>query len=217
MRYPARRTLSVAVVCCVLAGLAFTASGSAPVPSTAAASGTRVIMPGRPGEPARIGSSDWVRAPDGKAYTAADVWFVRMMIPHHEQAVEMASLAAQRAHNRQIASLAGRIQAAQRPEILQLRSWLTARGLGETGDDGTHDHTTMPGMQSPEAMRALAAAGGEQFDRMFVAMMTAHHQGAIDMAGLRLRAEEDVMIERMANEIAFEQAVEIDRMRDMAG
>jgi uncharacterized protein (DUF305 family) len=176
-----------------------------------------VIAPGRPGELATIGSSDRIKAPEGDAYTPADVLFVRMMIPHHSQAIEMAALAAQRAHNPQIVAIAGRIRAAQLPEIVQFRAWLKARGLDEIGNEGSHNHTTMPGMQSPEAMRDLANTTGEQFDRMFVTMMSAHHRGAIDMAALRLRSDGDTMVERMADAIAFEQSVEITRLHDIIG
>ncbi len=215
MRYATRLRLILIPAACVLVAAGVTASAG---PHTsAAAPGARVVMPGRPGEPNTIGSSDRVKAPAGNTYTAADVWFVRMMIPHHAQAIEMARLAPTRAHHPQIAAIAGRIEAAQLPEILQLKAWLSARGLGEKAGDGGHDHATMPGMQSPEAMRALANATGEQFDHMFVRMMSAHHEGAINMADLRLRSDGDSLVERMANEIAFEQSVEISRMRDILG
>lgn len=217
MGYRVRLRLSLLLVVCALAAFGVTASAGKPTPTPTTTSAAWVIVPGRPGEPATVGSSDRIRAPAGDAYTAADVWFVRMMIPHHAQAIEMAALAAQRAHNPQVVAIAGRIRAAQFPEILQLRAWLDAHGLDETGNDGTHNHATMPGMQPPEAMRALANAKGEQFDRVFVQMMSAHHQGAIDMAGLRLRSDGDIMVERMADAIAFEQSVEITRMRDIIG
>jgi uncharacterized protein (DUF305 family) len=193
------------VMGCVLVPLNFTVSAQEP--------GARVIIPGRPGEPAVVTDAGKVKPPEGDAYTAADVWFVRMMIPHHAQALEMGALAPGRAGNPQIAAIAERMRAAQAPEMLTFRAWLAARRLSE--QDGAHDHATMPGMQPPEAVRALAAASGAEFDRMFVAMMSAHHQGAIDMASVRLRSSGDVMVERMAEAVAFEQAVEIGRMRDI--
>lgn len=205
----ARRTLGMGVMVCVLLPLNFTVSAQEP--------GARVIIPGRPGEPAVVGDAGKVKPPEGTAhsdaYTAADVWFVRMMIPHHAQALEMGALARGRAGNPQIVAIAERMRAAQAPEILTFRAWLAARRLSE--QDANHDHATMPGMQSPEAIQELAKAGGAEFDRMFVAMMSAHHQGAIDMASVRLRSSGDVMVERMAEAVAFEQAVEIGRMRDI--
>ena len=193
----------------------FGVTASAVTPTLTADSGPMVIVPGRPGEPAKLRPADQVKAPDGEAYTTVDVWFVRMMIPHHSQAIEMASLAAGRASNPQITAIAERIKAAQLPEILQLKAWLKQHGLAEQDTDAGHNHATMPGMQTPEAIRALANAKGDQFDRMFVTMMSAHHQGAIDMAGLRLRADGNLTVERMANAIGFEQEVEINRMHEI--
>jgi uncharacterized protein (DUF305 family) len=213
MAHPTARRLTLTVLVFALAFFGVTASDRTPAP---VASGPMVIVPGRPGEPARTMPADQVKVPDGEAYSATDVWFVRMMIPHHTQAIEMASLAAGRAHNPQITGIAERIKAAQLPEVVQLRAWLKQRGLGESIDDNGHDHTTMPGMQTPSAMKALAGAEGDQFDRMFVEMMSAHHRGAIDMAALRLRSTGgDIMVERIANAIGFEQEVEISRMRDI--
>lgn len=215
MAHPTARSLSLAILVLALAFLGVTASGSAPAPL---ASSPAVIVPGRPGEPARTLPADKVQIPAADTHSATDVWFVRMMIPHHTQAIEMASLAAGRAHNPQIAAIAERIKAAQLPEILQMRAWLKQHGLDESVGEKGHDHTTMPGMQPPSAMKALAGAEGANFDRMFVEMMSAHHQGAIDMAGLRLRSSGgDIMVERMANAIGFEQEVEIARLRDILG
>jgi uncharacterized protein (DUF305 family) len=219
MAPPVLRRLSLLVMSFALALFGVAASGGGtPTRTPTADSGPMVIVPGRPGEPAQLRPADQVKVPDGTTYSAADVWFVRMMIPHHAQAIEMASLAAGRAGNPQIAAIADRIKAAQTPEILQLRAWLKQHGLPENGTDPRHDHATMPGMQPPEAMRALANAKGDQFDRMFVTMMSDHHQGAIEMAGLRLGTSGgDLMIERLANAIGFEQEVEINRMREILG
>jgi len=179
---------------------------------TATASEPPVIVPGRPGESASTVPADQVTAPDGTTYTTMDAWFVRMMIPHHAQAVQMAGLAPSRARSPQIRALAERIAVGQAGEIDRLRAWLTARGLDDRLSD--HDHTTMRGMQSPAALRALAAAEGRAFDVLFVDMMAQHHQGAIDMATDVLRVGKDFEVEKLATDIAAEQAVEIARMRD---
>ena len=102
----------------------------------------------------------------------------------------MADLAPGRAANPQLRALADRISAAQKPEIDVLRRWLQDRKLPET--DPAHDHATMPGMQTGgRSWRALTAATGADFDRRFVAMMTAHHQGAQQMAGDVIRGGTD--------------------------
>jgi uncharacterized protein (DUF305 family) len=179
---------------------------------TSASSAPQVIVPGRPGESASTVPADQLTAPDGSVYNTMDAWFVRMMIPHHEQAVQMAELAPSRVHSPQIRAIAERIAVGQAGEIARLKAWLRARGLAETMSG--HDHATMRGMQSPAALRALAAADGRAFDRLFVDMMSRHHEGAVDMAGEVLRVGTNGEVERLANEIASEQAVEVNRMRE---
>lgn len=181
------------------------ASASAPPP-------VKVVIPGRPGESAQVTDSDKVQAPDGSTYNLIDATFVQMMIVHHRQAVQMADLAATRAGNPQVRSLAERISAAQKPEIDVMLAWLAARRLPENTD---HDHTTMPGMQSPEAVTALTAATGPDFDKRFVTMMTAHHEGARQMATDVLRGGSDQTLLEMANEMAVEQGSEIRRMAEL--
>ncbi|QDY08583.1 DUF305 domain-containing protein [Micromonospora sp. HM134] len=170
-----------------------------------------VIVPGRPGEPAATRPAQEVRAPGTPRYNTPDVWFVRMMIPHHQQALQMAELAPGRAASAQVTAIAARIRGAQGPEIGLLRGWLDARGLA-AGEPG-HDHGRMPGMQSPEAIRQLTDARGVTFDRLFVQLMTAHHTGAVTMATQLLSAGADQQLNEFANAVATEQTVEIARLR----
>ncbi|WBB52687.1 DUF305 domain-containing protein [Verrucosispora sp. WMMD573] len=188
-------------------------STASPAPSPADASVPPVIVPGRPGEEAVERPADEVRDDAPPRYNGLDTWFVRMMIPHHEQALEMADLATDRSAEPQVRALADRIRASQGPEIGVLRAWLTARGLS-AGVDG-HDHATMRGMQSAEAMRRLSAARGAEFDSLFVRMMTEHHEGAVVMATDVLKVGVDLTVEQFATSVASEQAVEIARMRDL--
>jgi uncharacterized protein (DUF305 family) len=125
----------------------------------------------------------------------------------------MADLAPGRAANPQLGALAARVSAAQKPEITVLRNWLKQRRLPES--DPAHDHATMPGMQTPAEVAALTAATGADFDRRFVAMMTAHHKGAQQMAGDVLRGGTDLFLSEMANEMAVEQGSEIRRMEQL--
>lgn len=171
-----------------------------------------VIVPGRPGEPARVTPGDQVD-PVPQRHNSMDIWFVRMMIPHHTQALQMAALAAERGANPEVRALADRVRASQVPEIQLLRGWLDDRHLDLDGPPAGHDHETMPGMQSAAAMHRLTAARGEAFDRLFVEMMTSHHQGAITMATDLLRVGIDPTVHQFATSVAVEQGVEIDRMR----
>src|SRR3954462_15031585 len=51
-------------------------------------------------------------APAAGNHNQADVMFAQMMIPHHEQAIEMAKLASTRANSADVKALAAQIQAA---------------------------------------------------------------------------------------------------------
>jgi uncharacterized protein (DUF305 family) len=226
MSLPRRRVIwaAVAGAALIVAALVATVGGSgdgpgdggtaAPANSSAKASPIEVVVPGRPGDtPSKI-SSDDIAAPDGSVYNLLDATFMRMMIVHHAQALEMAGLAPGRASHPQILAIAERIRAAQQPEIAMMRSWLQQRRLDERDPVAGHDHATMAGMQPAEKMRELAAAGGDAFDRMFVEMMTAHHEGAIKMATDVLAVYRNPQVEELATAIATEQGIEITRMRD---
>ena len=211
----------VAVVVVVLAaiGAAVVARSekdvSAAAPRAGASSGPpqRVVLPGAPGDTAWVVDSDQVRGPDASTYNGVDTAFVQMMIVHHGQAVEMAKLAPGRAADAGVKGLAERIAIVQGPETEFLRTWLRQRNLPES--DPAHDHGTMPGMQPAAAMTALAAARGADFDRRFVAMMTAHHGGALRMAGDVLRGGSDERLQEYANEMAVEQGSEMRRMAQL--
>ncbi|MGC4892606.1 DUF305 domain-containing protein [Micromonospora sp. DT31] len=213
------------VVFAVLGALALTgredAAPTAAVasPSVAATPGTGqvapappVLAPGRPGEPAVTGPA--VPARDAAPrWNSLDVWYVRMMIPHHEQALAMSALAPDRAADRRVRAVADRIRAGQAPEVGVLRAWLSNRGL--PADVPGHDHGSMRGMQTSEAMRRLADARGAEFDRLFVQMMTDHHTGAVVMSTDLLKVGVDQAMQEFANAVAVEQTVEINRMRTL--
>ena len=143
----------------------------------------------------------------GADFNDADVMFAQMMIPHHQQAIEMAELAESKSSNQQVLSLAADIKAAQQPEIDQLTGWLEDWGQPTSSDMG--------GMMSPEQMAELEAASGEQFDQLWLQMMIEHHQGAIDMAKTEIAEGQNPDAVEMAKTIEQTQQAEIDTMTDL--
>jgi len=122
-------------------------------------------------------------------FNQADVMFAQMMIPHHEQAVEMAKLAPTRAKDPKVKQLAAQIAGAQQPEIDTMTGWLSSWNQPMTGDHasmaetpGAMNTTTGDGMADAAAMAKLKAATGAAFDRQFLELMQVHHEGAIAMA-----------------------------------
>lgn len=62
-------------------------------------------------------------------------------------------------------------------------------------------------------MNGMAARPTGDVDRDFVAMMTPHHQGAIDMAVIELRYGKNEQLRRIAQEIVVDQMQEIAAMK----
>jgi uncharacterized protein (DUF305 family) len=182
---------------------------------TSTGSPVPMIVPGGPGESASVVPADRLPPAGGVGYNLLDAWFVQMMIPHHQQALELAALAPGRAADPRIRAVAERITVAQGPEMAVLRSWLRQRGLTESGPDHDHDHGPASGMHPPEAIRALAATSGAAFDRSFVDLMSAHHRGAIQMCTRVLAGGAAADIQRLATNIAADQQIEISRMREI--
>jgi uncharacterized protein (DUF305 family) len=180
-----------------------------------------VIVPGKPGEPARTIPRDQVNAPLAVPPNEADLSYIRDMIAHHRQAVEMAGLAPERASDERVRRLADRIGGSQGPEIDMMNAWLRANGKPTVDPvpSGHGEHTTMPmpGMATPAQLDALRAARGPEFDKLFLELMIAHHQGALTMAGQVQTAGADVRVQEMADDVIATQSDEINIMRGMLG
>ncbi|MFE6510566.1 DUF305 domain-containing protein [Nocardioides sp. NPDC057767] len=161
---------------------------------------------------------------DGSDTTAghndADVTFAQQMIPHHEQAIDMAEAAESRAESQEVKDLAADIEAAQGPEIETMTGWLES--WGEDVPDGgmsDMDHgdmsDDMSGMMSEEDMTALENATGAEFDQMFLTMMIEHHEGAIEMAKTEQADGESADAKALAEDIETAQAEEIQTMQEL--
>jgi uncharacterized protein (DUF305 family) len=154
------------------------------------------------------------------AHNNADITFALDMIPHHQQAVAMAKLAATRSMDLRVNDLAARIEAAQGPEITMMTGWLTswnapipASSTGMDGMSGMGDTAIMPGMMSDADMTALAASSGATFDKAFLTMMITHHEGALTMAATELKSGSNTDAMALAQAIINGQTKEITEMK----
>ncbi|GAA3587427.1 DUF305 domain-containing protein [Nonomuraea rosea] len=143
-------------------------------------------------------------------FNDADVMFAQMMIPHHEQAVEMAGLAATRASDPEVKELARKIKAAQDPEIQTMKGWLT--GWGKPAPEGGMGHD-MPGVMSKEDMKKLEGAKGKEFDTLFAQQMIAHHNGAIEMARTERTNGSDPKAKELARTMETAQQAEVEQLQ----
>ena len=159
-------------------------------------------------------------SPDASAaHNAADTEFAQMMIIHHQGAIEMADLAVQQAATPEVKALAERITAAQGPEIELMTGWLESWGepTSTDADMGGMDHggMDMDGMDQDAAMTELQTLTGTDFDRRFLQLMTAHHEGAITMAQSVINTGQNQDVRDLAQQIIDAQTTEITEMADL--
>ncbi|MFI6009520.1 DUF305 domain-containing protein [Streptomyces sp. NPDC051243] len=157
------------------------------------------------------------------AHNDQDVTFAQGMIPHHQQALEMAELAADRASSAQVKDLAARIQKAQDPEIKTMSGWLeswgedvpsAAPGMDHSGHSGG---SGMAGMMDKEDMDKLSKASGKDFDTMFLTMMVEHHEGAVEMAEAEKSKGSYGPATELADAVITAQTAEIEEMNKLLG
>jgi len=160
------------------------------------------------------------------AHNAQDVSFAQGMIPHHQQAVEMAELADGRAASAQVKDLAARVEKAQGPEISTMSGWLKAwdekvpesmPGMDHSGMEGMEGMDGMAGMMDSADMDKLKKASGKEFDSMFLTMMVEHHKGAVEMATTEKAKGEYKDATAMAGDIVTSQNAEISEMKKLLG
>jgi uncharacterized protein (DUF305 family) len=154
------------------------------------------------------------------AHNDQDVAFAQGMIPHHQQAVEMAGLADGRASSAEVEDLAARIEKAQGPEISTMTGWLKAWGerVPEAMPGMNHSaHSGMAGMMDSADMEKLEKASGEEFDSLFLTMMVEHHEGAVEMAATEKAKGEYRDATAMSGDIITTQNAEISEMKKLLG
>ena len=147
----------------------------------------------------------------GRGFTVADVRFMQHMIGHHAQAVQMSALAPTNGASADVVRLARKIDISQRDEIAMMKSWLQARR--QAVPDEAHSHAMMmPGMLTAEQLAQLGRARGRQFDRLFLVLMTRHHEGALQMVQELFRtpgAGQEPDIFRFATDVDADQRDEL--------
>ena len=166
-----------------------------------------------------MGSSDMGNSiPESADFNDADVMFAQMMIPHHEQAIEMSDIALDpnTGASAAIIALATQIKGAQDPEISQMKNLLTTWGMPM--EMSSMDHSSMmDGMLSLEEMDTLGQLKGAEFDKAWAKGMIAHHEGAITMANDVLANGKNSEILALANAVVSGQSAEIKTLKPLAG
>ncbi|MFC4605686.1 DUF305 domain-containing protein [Rhodococcus kronopolitis] len=168
-------------------------------------------------------------ADSASAHNAADVMWVQMMIPHHQQAVEMAEMVPDRSTNPELVALAAQIEAAQGPEIEQMTGWLKDWNAAATdsampgmdhsmpGTDSAMPGMDHGGMMTAEQMTQLDESTGAAFDQAWLEMMIEHHVGAVDSSQEILTDGQSAQVKELAQSIIDGQQAEITQMKAMLG
>lgn len=153
------------------------------------------------------GSSD----SSSTGFTGAATMFLQMMIPHHQQAIDISEIALQKSKNAELLDLAKVIITDQKSEITQMKAWLDQAGASEDMGHSAHD---MGGMLNDEDLAALEKATGKNFDTLWLKGMIGHHDGAIHMSEM-IRDASNLEIKAFGEKIVKDQSAQIAQMKKM--
>ena len=178
-----------------------------------------------PDQPARTQAP----APQSSMMTRPDQHFIEMMIPHHQDAVEMANLAMIDAKRPEIKKLAAAIKRDQTREIQQMRGWYKAwygkdvpqvamgtgmmvngQGMMGSGQGMGQGMMTQNGMMHTDL---IVLKNASDFDKEFIYQMIPHHLMAVHMAQMVLNQRTRPEIRTLAQSIIKSQTVEIKQMQ----
>jgi len=150
-------------------------------------------------------------------FNDADVMFAQMMIPHHEQAIEMSDIALDPTigAGEKVLELATQIKNAQDPEIALMKDLLAAWGQPLVAEGDVDHSSMMSGMMSADELAELGTLTGPAFDAAWAAAMIAHHEGAIEMAETVLADGNNAEILTLAKAIIDAQQAEIETLRSL--
>ena len=141
----------------------------------------------------------------------SDIMFLQMMIPHHQQAIDMSEIAMNNSKDQELLALAKEISKAQSAEIIKMKSWLNKADAST--EMGAMGHS-MGGMLSESDLAELKNSVGTKFDTLWLEGMIGHHDGAIDMTSMIDDAKNEE-IKAFGLQINADQSAEIAQMKAM--
>jgi uncharacterized protein (DUF305 family) len=193
-RRTGRRRATIRSLAAVLVGLLLAGCGS----TLAATTGTARTAP-----------------PLDGSFNDTDVMVLQMLVPHHEQGVELARLASTRASDADVRDLAAAVAATQGDELTGMRALLRDWNQPVAADPDPHAHATHGGLHTtdPEVVVALRrTAAGPEFDRTFLNLFTGHQLGAVEMARMEARSGRQPAAVDLAERIVRSRTAQIQQM-----
>jgi uncharacterized protein (DUF305 family) len=147
------------------------------------------------------------------SFNASDVRFLQDMIGHHQQAIQMATLADGRSRRPRLIRFAAGIAATRQADIATMRRWLTQWNLPTAPATGSEDaESPLPGMLAAGQLEWLELRTGLQFDLGFLTMMDTHYGGAITVAERELQAGASAETKALARRIITTQTAEMRQL-----
>ena len=159
--------------------------------------------------PGTTGSSSSASA----AFNKADISFATDMAAHHQQAVEMSQMLLDKSDiDPRVVTLAQEIKAAQDPEIMKMKSWLSDWGQKSGSMSGMNMGGTL---MSDSDMNDLKSSTGLAASKLFLTQMTVHHKSALVMAKTEVDSGKNADAVGLAKNIIATQTTEITTMSDI--
>lgn len=138
-----------------------------------------------------------------------EIDFVKMMVLHHEGAINMANVELQAGTNDSLKRTAQKIIDEQQVEIQQFNSILA--GLTVDNSDPKFAMEQMDNMAKGGKVADEQIITGD-IDNDFATLMIVHHQSAIDNASAYLHHGNNIELKMMAESIINSQSLEIQEM-----
>ncbi|WP_125772692.1 DUF305 domain-containing protein [Antribacter gilvus] len=179
---------------------------------------------------------------EAAGYSESDAIYADVMLVHHAQAVELASLAQGRTEDPEILAMADEITEVSSTRIEELGTWLRDRGIPvpdaassalalaaeEAPEEGSgprtvvggHEHgadAPPHGMLSPEQVEVVAGLEGTLFELHLLDGLIRHHDGAVTLAGDEIYAGEDDELVALAEAEKAETEAQLERLRELLG
>lgn len=154
-----------------------------------------------------------------RASSAVDVGFMVDMSDHHDQAVRMAIMEIAHGEDPTVRGFAQDVLLFQRSELGAMGVLLDDHGSVRPDLDPDRIAMAwmamatpvgeMPGMATDAQLDQLDAARGSESDRLFLELMSAHHEGGLHMAEFASVHAADPKVRALAARMAQYQAVEV--------
>jgi uncharacterized protein (DUF305 family) len=135
-------------------------------------------------------------------FNAADVAFVRALIPQQQQGVRIAEIGVRRAARPETRMLASAIVATQRDEATRLEGWLI-----------TWNQPAAPAVPADRHIAALGTMPAADFDDAFLGLLIARQDAAVKLARTEAGAGANPNALAFARQVDESRTAEIAQMR----